>query len=80
MQSDLSVSQVSKVLRIRRSGVVALIRSGQLTGYDASPPGAKRPAWRVEAESLESFKSARTAKPTPTRFSKKTMDVKVFFE
>ncbi len=66
-QSDLNISDAALELRIRRSAVVRLVTSGMLVGYVVSPPGAKRPAYRITREALDEFKRQYSAKQQPKR-------------
>ena len=68
--TDLTITDVAAELRTRREHVVALIRSGALVAYDATPPKAKRKSFRITRESLDEFKrerSARQHKPSRRR-------------
>ena len=58
---DLTISDVATELRTRREHVVGLLKSGALQGYDVTPPGAKRKAYRVTREALDDFKAGRSA-------------------
>lgn len=79
MTADLSVSQVAARLQIRRESVKRLIESGWLEGYDASPPGAKRKAYRVTELSLSAYRQSRkVTKSVATRRSKLQQPVKEF--
>ncbi len=78
LQSDYSVSQLAKIMKIRPDAVKHLIRSGRLVGYDASPPGAKRKTLRVTPEALEDFRKLQSAAVTPQpRQKKRSMVVEV---
>ena len=71
--ADLTVSDVARELRIRRENVVHLLTSGMLAGYDVTPPGARRRSYRITRQSLDDFKSGRTAaqaNPTKRRVQK----------
>lgn len=65
LQSDYSVSQLAKIMKIRPNAVKQLIHSGRLVGYDASLPGAKRKTLRVTPEALEAFRQLQSAAVTP---------------
>lgn len=65
--SDLTVSDVARLLRIRRDAVVAHLRAGTLVGCDVSPPGARHKAYRVTRQALDDFRAGRSAAVTPTR-------------
>ena len=60
-QADLTVSDVAAELKIRREGVVALLKSGALQGYDVTAPGARRKSFRITRAALDAFKSGRSA-------------------
>ena len=59
--SDLTISEAAEELRIRREHVLALLKSGALQGYDVTPPGAKRKAYRITRQALDDFKAGRPA-------------------
>lgn len=63
--SDLRVSHVATELGIRKEHVIALLKSGELKGYDVTPPGAKRKAYRIPRQALDDFKALRSAKQSP---------------
>lgn len=63
--ADLTISDVAAEFRIRREHVIALLRSGELAGYDVTPPGAKRKSYRIPRQALDDFKALRSAKQTP---------------
>ena len=63
----LSVKQVAEQLGIRRHGVLALIRSGEIRGFDASLKPNKRHLWRVIPEDLDAFILRRTHQPPAPR-------------
>lgn len=64
---DLTISDVARELKTRRPNVVALIRSGALRGYDATPPGARRKSLRVTRQALDAFKAGRSAQQMPAK-------------
>ena len=66
-RGDLTVSDVAAELRISRDHVVDLIESGELHGYDASAPGARRRSLRVPREALDAFKRHRQSRPAQRR-------------
>ena len=59
--SDFTISDVAEELRIRREHVIGLLKSGALQGYDVTPPGAKRKAYRITRQALDAFKAERAA-------------------
>jgi len=62
--SDFTISDAAEELRIRREHVLALLKSGALQGYDVTPPGAKRKAYRITRLALDAFKAERSAQQT----------------
>ncbi len=60
--ADLTISDVAAELRIRREAVVSLLTNGILTGYDVTPPGARRKSYRITRQALDDFKAGRSAK------------------
>ncbi len=58
---DLTISDVASELRIRREHVIALLKSGALEGYDATPPGARQKSYRITRQALDQFKRERSA-------------------
>lgn len=63
----LSVKRLAELLGIRRHGVLALIHSGELRGFDASLKPTGRALWRVLAEDLDGFILRRTYQPAAPR-------------
>ena len=59
---DLTISETASELRIRREHVIGLLKSGALAGYDVTPPGAKRTAYRITRQALDDFKAGRPAR------------------
>lgn len=54
--------------------IYALIKKGALPAFSTSPPGAKRPNWRILASAVEAFetgKPATTEPPPPARASRR---------
>ncbi len=66
MPQDLTVSDVSTELRIRREAVVAQVKSGALAAYDAAPLGSKRKSYRITRQALDDFKAGRSAREIKT--------------
>jgi len=64
--ADLTISDVARELRTRRESVAALLKSGALAGYDATPPGARRKSYRITRDALDDFKAGRSAQQTKT--------------
>ena len=60
--TDLTITDVAGELRTRREHVVALIESGALVAYDATPPKAKRKSYRITRRDLDQFKAERSAR------------------
>jgi hypothetical protein len=79
---DLTISDVASELRIRREHVIALLKSGSLTGYDVTPPGARRKCYRITRPALDDFKAGRSAqqsKPAKLRKRQPTADFVEYF-
>lgn len=64
--TDMTVSEVARDIRQRRESVKALILSGALVAYDASPPGSRRKSYRITRKDLDNFKAGRSAKQVKT--------------
>lgn len=45
--------------------VLGLIHAGQLEAFSISPPGSKRPRFRISAEAAASFERQRSNRPQP---------------
>jgi excisionase family DNA binding protein len=71
----LTVPEVASRLQVHESTVAALIRTGQLEGFNASRNAASgKPRWRVTQDALERFIQSRTPQsvnPQKQRRSKK---------
>ncbi len=79
---DLTISDVASELRIRREGVVSLVKSGALEGYDVTPPGSRRKSYRITRQALDDFKARRSAqqsKPAKRRKREPTADFVEYF-
>ena len=63
----LTVQQVAQALRIRRHGVLALIKSGELRAVDVSLKPGGRPRWRVLPDDLDGFLTRRAHQPAIPR-------------
>jgi hypothetical protein len=63
--SHLTTADVAERLAVDVECVLALIAAGTLTAIDVRRPGSKRPRWRITAEALADFETARTNRPTP---------------
>ncbi len=59
---DLSVSQVAREMHIRRDVVIKFLKSGELTGYDVTAPGARKKSYRITRKAVDEFKERKTAK------------------
>ena len=62
-----TVAQVAEILAIRRHGVTALIRSGELRAVDVSLTPGGRPRWRISQDDLDGFLLRRTHQAAPKR-------------
>lgn len=59
--------------------VLALIKSAALAAFTISPPGSRRPRWKITEESVRDYEAGRSAPapvksstaPTPRRSRKK---------
>ena len=81
--SDLTVSQVAKEFHIRREAVIALLKSGDLQGYDVTAPSARRKSYRITRAAVDAFKDGRSAKaidPQPKKYPARTTSaIREFF-
>lgn len=56
----LKLAAVAELIDASRVTAWRLITTGAIDGIDVSPPGAKKPSWRVSPEALQTFLSTRT--------------------
>lgn len=74
-----TVTQLAARWQVKRDRVVALLKSGQLSGFDAATsPNAKRPSYRIFGSSVEAFELRRQVgrpKPAPRRRRRRKYDV-----
>jgi excisionase family DNA binding protein len=78
----LSVREVAERLGVRRAGVLALIRAGELRAVDVALRRGGRPLWRIDPDDLEAFVARRTRPAAPRRRrrrTKKLPPVKAYF-
>lgn len=60
-----TVADVAGRLGVTAATVLAWIAAGELQAFNVGrKPRAKKPRWRVSAEALAAFESARSATPT----------------
>lgn len=57
----LTVPEVAKFLRVRRSKVLSWIRSGRLRGYNVAERENGKPTYRVNPDDLEAFTKLRAS-------------------
>jgi excisionase family DNA binding protein len=60
----LTVPEVAKFLRVRRSKVLAWIRSGRLRGYNVAERENGKPTYRVNPDDLAAFTKLRMSNQT----------------
>ena len=60
-------AEVAKRLRVSGDLVGDLIRRGAIPAIDVSPPGSKRPTYRISADALSAYERSRQAVPMPNR-------------
>lgn len=66
--ATFTVPELAARWRVARHKIVALIRAGELTGFDVSLAGrgvGTKARWRVTADSVEAFELRRAGKATP---------------
>ncbi len=57
----LTVPEVAKFLRVRRSKVLSWIRSGRLRGYNVAERENGKPTYRINADDLVAFTKLRVS-------------------
>lgn len=78
----LTVQEVAERYAVTDRAVTAWIKSGELRAMSVNRrPGARKPRWRVTAESLRAFELIRSHDPTPpkTRRRKQAANVIEFY-
>jgi excisionase family DNA binding protein len=83
MASTLSVHDLCERYGVSEHTVLGWIRSGELRAVNVGRrPGSKKPRWRVTAEALAAFETARTPTPPPPRARrrKRPADVIEFYK
>jgi len=55
----LTVPEVAKFLRVRRSKVLSWIRSGRLRGYNVAERENGKPTYRINPDDLQAFQQRR---------------------
>jgi hypothetical protein len=51
----LTPPMIAKRWQCKAGTVIRLLKTGQLRGFVVSPPGSKRPRWRVTTAALEAY-------------------------
>jgi len=77
-----NVKQVAEHYGVREHTVLSWIHSGELLAVNVGrTPGAKKPRWRITAESLAAFELIRTHNPPPprTKRRRRQADVIAFY-
>jgi len=62
--------------------VISHIKAGRLRAFSLSPPGTRRPHWRIPIEAVTEFEAANQARPAlpkPTRRRRQTAGVIQFY-
>jgi hypothetical protein len=58
-----SPPEIAKLLKIAPESVIAMIRRGDLSGFDVASPGSSRPRFRITEFALADFIARREIKP-----------------
>ena len=79
--SALTPGQVADHWNCAIETVLRLIRSGRLRAFSLSPPGSKRPRWRVSPDALVEFENRNAVVPRSkaTKRQRRQSDVIEFF-
>jgi hypothetical protein len=79
--SDRSVFNPPMIARrwnCKPESVIALLRAGALKGFVVSPPGTKRPRWRVSLDALLAYEAGETkSAPAPSRSRRRRQRMEV---
>jgi hypothetical protein len=62
----LTPPEVAKRWKAKPETVRRLLETGQLCGFTISPPGTKRPRWRVTFDAVLAYESGDVAKAPDT--------------
>lgn len=63
MTPYLTPPELAARWRCKPETVLSLIRSGRLRGFTLSPPGSKRPRWRIAPDAITEYESRHEARP-----------------
>lgn len=61
----LTPPELAKIWRRHPSAVVSLIKSGKLKAFTLSPPGTRRPHWRIRKEAVGEFEKEQEQQQAP---------------
>jgi len=67
LSATYSPSEIADRWACKVDKVLMLINRGELGAINTAPGGAKKPRWRISAESLEAFERDRSTKPAPPK-------------
>lgn len=70
LRPALTPADVAAALTITTEQSLALIHSGRIRAVNVSPPGSKRPRYRVPADALDEF--LRGVTPQPSKPARRT--------
>ena len=62
----LTPPELARTWGVDPSTVLALIRRGALRAFSTSPPGTRRPRWRIHPSAVAEFEAAHAAQ-TPVK-------------
>lgn len=69
--------QLAEVWRVDPGTILAHIRSGRLRAFSTSPPGTRRPRWKISPAAVAEFEQLHSAQPpvTPVRSGRRKRDL-----
>jgi hypothetical protein len=67
----LTPPELAKIWRCHPSAVIALIRRGELKAFTLSPPGTKRPHWRIRKDAVAEFEKTHRDPPPSKQQAKR---------
>ena len=74
----LTPPQAGKLLGMKPDSIVRLIRSGRLRALNVSPPGSKRPRFRIDPDDIRRCLQYHPDPPKAKRYSRNGVCKKYF--
>lgn len=61
----LTPPELARLWRCAPETIIAHIRAERLRAFTTSPPGSRRPRWRIPVEAVAEFEQRQSPRPAP---------------